>query len=242
MPRVHGPIAAAFVLVLAAATTVGAQAPGGEEPTTGVVLYQRDCAWCHGPAGEGSPRGVPLLDAGAASAHFYLSTGRMPIAAPEHRIRRDDVEYTDAEIDALVRHVASLGVGPPIPDLEGVADADLARGGRLYREHCGQCHGSTGVGVALGFDVVAPSVLPSTPTQVAEAMIVGPGAMPAFTGPVLDEAQALAITRYVGELQEAPARGGYPFARSGRLDELLVAWVLGIGVLVLSVRWIARAR
>lgn len=208
--------------------------------TAGEVLYGRDCAWCHGPSGEGSVRGVPLTDAGAASAHFYLSTGRMPITDPDERIRRREPAYSASEIASLVTYVASLGDGPPIPevDTDGV---DLQLGGALYRQHCAQCHGASGVGVALAFDVVAPSVIPSSPTQVAEAMIVGPGAMPGFTGASLTEEETLAVVRYVEELRDPPDHGGFPFARSGRLDELLVAWAVGMGALVLAVRWIARA-
>lgn len=236
-----GPVPAAALAALTATIAVATPAPPVEVPATGPAIYQRDCAWCHGPAGAGSSRGVSLLEAGGASAHYYLSTGRMPIADPTDPIRRGEVGYSEVEIDALVTYVASLGDGPPVPALE-VAGGDLALGGRLFRQHCAQCHGSAGVGVALAFDVVAPSVLSSTPIHVAEAMLIGPGAMPVFTGATFDEAEARSVVRYVEALQHEPDHGGFPFARSGRLDELLVAWVFGIGLLLLCVRWIARAR
>lgn len=232
------PLAAA--VALSVSIVIALPPPEAQLDTAGEVLYGRDCAWCHGPSGEGSVRGVPLVDAGAASAHFYLSTGRMPIADPDERIRRSEPAYSATEIDALVAHVASLGDGPPVPDAR-TDGADLQLGGELYRQHCAQCHGASGVGVALAFDVVAPSVLPSSSTQVAEAMIVGPGAMPRFTGASLTDEETLAVVRYVEELQDRPDHGGLPFARSGRLDELLVAWGLGIGALLLAVRWIAKA-
>ncbi len=229
------------VLGISVTFTVALPTARDQPERAGELLYNQDCASCHGPGGEGSPRGTALVDAGAASAHFYLSTGRMPIGSATDDIRRGEPAYSDAQVDALVDYVASLGDGPPVPvvDTQG---ADLSAGGQLYRQHCAQCHGSTGVGVALAFDVVAPSVLPSTSTQVAEAMIIGPGAMPAFTSSALTDEEALAVVRYVEGLQDPQDRGGFPFARSGRLDELLVAWTLGIGVLLLSVRWIARAR
>lgn len=236
-----GPVVAAAVVSLTATIAVAMPTPRGQETAAGAALYQRECAWCHGPAGEGSPRGIPLTDVGAASAHYYLSTGRMPIAAPGDRIRRGEPAYSETAIDALVAYVASFGEGPAVPDA-GTGGADVALGGQLFRQHCAQCHGTAGVGVALAYDVVAPSVLPSTPTHVAEAMLIGPGAMPVFTDAVFDDEEAAAVAGYVEALQEESDHGGFPFARSGRLDELLVAWVLGMGSLVLGARWIARAR
>ncbi|MDP9020317.1 MAG: c-type cytochrome [Actinomycetota bacterium] len=216
------------------------QPEDAERHAAGEHLYRRDCASCHGPAGEGTHRGVPLTDVGAASAHFYLSTGRMPIGDPHEAIRRRDPAYTEAQIDTLVDFVASLGSGPPVPD---VADGgDIAAGGSLYRLHCAQCHGSTGVGVALAAGVTAPSVLESTPTQTAEALIVGPGAMPVFSPAVFDDEETVAVVAYVQALRSGLDRGGHPMARSGRMDEMLAAWGLGLVVMLAVARTIARRR
>lgn len=206
---------------------------------TGRHLYDRDCASCHGPSGEGSPRGVSLESAGAASAHFYISTGRMPLSHPDERMARSEPIYGDEEIDALVAYVESLGDGPPIPDVD-VSGADLADGGVAYRLHCAQCHGSTGVGTALAYGVVAPSLLASTPVHVAESLLVGPGAMPQLAPHVLDEEEVAAVARYVQYLQDPVDAGGAPLARSGRLDETAVAWLGGVAVLVLAAWRIAR--
>lgn len=232
--------AAPVVAIGASALPVGAGAAGGRaETAAGRHLYQRDCAWCHGPSGEGSVRGVSLEDAGAASAHFYLSTGRMPISDPGERSSRREPQYGRAELDALVAYVASLGDGPPIPQVD-LSRADLASGGRVFRMHCAQCHGSTGVGTALAFGVVAPSLLASTPTQVAESLIIGPGAMAQFVPHVLDEEEVAAVARYVEYLQDPVDAGGASLARTGRLDETAVAWAAGVAVLVVAAWRIAR--
>lgn len=214
----------------------GASAAGGAgtDDGTGAHLYRRDCAWCHGVDGEGTSRGVTLVGVGAASADFYLSTGRMPIAAPDDTIERSRPAYADEDIARIVEHVASFGDGPDIPD---VGDrGDVAEGGALYRLHCSQCHGGTGVGVALAAGVMAPEIVRSTPTQVAESLIVGPGAMPAFVPSVLTEEEMASVSRYVEELATGEDHGGHPLARAGRLDELLVAWF------VAGVAFVAAAR
>lgn len=219
---------------------LSAQPEDDARSSAGGHLYRRDCASCHGPAGEGTYRGVPLTDVGEASAHFYLSTGRMPIDDPHEEIRRRDPAYGEAEIGALVEFVGSLGSGPPIPEVAD--DGDVAAGGSLYRLHCAQCHGSTGVGVALAAEVTAPSVLHSTPTQVAEALVVGPGAMPVFTPAVFGDDETRAVVAYVEALKSGLDRGGHPMARSGRMDETLAAWGVGVLVMLVLARTIARRR
>jgi ubiquinol-cytochrome c reductase cytochrome c subunit len=242
VPRVLG---LAPCVVLAAALAWSSDVPGSAqsvepaESPLGEAIYHRDCASCHGAAGEGTSRGVPLIGVGAASGHFYLSTGRMPIDDPRDEIRRRPPAYTEAEIADLVAFVASFGAGPPVPRVGG---GDVAAGGSLYRLHCAQCHGSTGVGVALAAGVTAPSVLESTPTQVAEALVVGPGAMPVFTPAVLDDDETAAVVSYVEGLRSGPDPGGHPMARSGRMDEMLAAWGAGTVLLLAVARTVARRR
>ena len=48
----------------------------------GRSLFVTGCSSCHGLDGGGTRRGPDLTHAGAASADFYLSTGRMPLADP----------------------------------------------------------------------------------------------------------------------------------------------------------------
>ncbi len=231
-----------LVLLLAAPLGPDGVAPAVAQETPieeGQRLYLRDCAACHGPDGRGSFQGTPLVGVGAASADFWLSTGRMPISDAEERPVRRAPAYGRSEIDALVAFVASLGDGPPIPAVNPEA-GDLTRGGELYRLHCAPCHSATGIGGALPQGELAPPIFASTPVEVAESLIVAPGAMPAFAPDVFTDDEVDAIVRYVRYLDAPEHPGGLPLGRAGRVDEGLVAWAVGLGGLILGAGWIAR--
>lgn len=208
-------------------------------PVDAEVLYGRDCVSCHGPAGEGSWRGPSLLDAGEASAYYMLATGRMPIDEPRRSIERGEPAYDADEIDALVDYVAGLGPGGvDLPDVDPSAGA-VAEGGVLFRRHCSGCHGATGVGGSLAFDVVAPPVLRSSVPVVAAAVVHGPGAMPAFDERLTDE-ELDSLVAYVEQMGDPVDDGGHPLARSGRVDEAVMGWGVSLGALVLAGAWLAR--
>jgi ubiquinol-cytochrome c reductase cytochrome c subunit len=216
----------------------GGPATAVQPAARGRELYLQNCSSCHGQHGEGSPRGPGLIGVGAASADFYLSTGRMPIADPEQRVRRGRPAFGRADIDALVGYVGSLG-GPAVPQADPAAGR-LPEGERLYQENCAACHSATGTGGALTSGEVAPSLGQSTPVQVAEAMRIGPGAMPKFGPEAVDQRQVDSVAAYVKELQRGGDPGGAALGRVGPVTEGLVAWVVGLGLLVLVVRWLGE--
>lgn len=240
------PVAARAALAVLGALTAGAlvlplrteAAPVLQTADQAAHVYGRDCAWCHGPDGEGSPRGPSLVGVGAASADFMLRTGRMPLDDPDERMRRQEPQYPAVQIEALVEFVASFGDGPPIPDVE--PGGDLNVGGRLYRIECAACHGASGGGGALT-QVAVPSVLEAAPVEVAEAMIIGPGAMPVF-GRSLTEGERNAVVAYVGYLQDPQPRGGVALKGSDRVGEGLVAWTVLLGLVVPTAIWLGRRR
>ena len=212
-----------------------------DQPSPGYLApapetYLRDCAFCHGNAGEGTPRGPDLRRVGAASADFYLTTGRMPIDEGE-KVERGPTQYSDAEIDELVRYLASLGGGPAIPEVD-LSTADVPLGAELYTEHCAACHGSAGAGGALTSGFVAPSLEGITPVQIAEAIRVGPGTMPLFSYDTLDDEQLDAIVAYTDYLQEPDDAGGRNLGHIGPVTEGLVGWAIGLGALLALTRWI----
>ena len=227
-------VAACALLQLGVGGTATATLPAGQA-ARGRELYQQACASCHGQRGEGTQRGPGLIGVGAASAHYYLSTGRMPIAEEDRTPSRSEPAFGQADIDALVDFVAALGGGPPIPSVDP-AVGHLAEGERLYQDNCAACHSATGIGGALTSGQVAPSLAPSTPVQIAEAIRVGPGTMPTFDPETLDDRQVDSIARYVGELQRGGDPGGHGLGRIGPVTEGLVAWVIGLGLLVLVIR------
>jgi ubiquinol-cytochrome c reductase cytochrome c subunit len=207
------------------------------EVRAGRDLFQVACSSCHGLEGEGSPRGPSLVGVGAASADFYLTTGRMPLDNPAEQAQRKRPAYTPLQIRQLVAYVASLGPGPGIPRVDPGA-GDLAVGNDLYANNCASCHSSAGAGGALGHATYAPRLNRSTPTQTAEAIRIGPGAMPSFGTDVFDEHQLESIVRYVDYLHEPEDRGGWGLGHLGPIPEGFVAWVVGLGLMVVAIRWI----
>jgi ubiquinol-cytochrome c reductase cytochrome c subunit len=218
---------------------LGGRTASAQTAARGRELYEQSCASCHGQRGRGSERGPSLIGVGAASADFYLSTGRMPMTEEERQPSRKRPAFGQADIDALVAYVSSLGGGPAVPNVQPAA-ANLAEGERLYQENCAACHSATGTGGALTSGQVAPSLRSATPVQLAEAVRVGPGAMPRFDPDALDDRQVDSLACYVGSLQRGGDRGGQSLGRVGPVTEGLVAWVIGLGLLVLVARRLGK--
>jgi ubiquinol-cytochrome c reductase cytochrome c subunit len=210
----------------------------------GRQLYQRDCAWCHGSAGEGTNLGPTLIGSGAASADFMLTTGRMPIARPEIQPQGDEPHYGPEEIAALVAFVGSLGSGPPIP-VVSPENGDLAEGALLYERNCAACHGSTGGGGALTSGLTAPALDRATARQIAEAVRIGgsgelTGDMPKFGSETMDEDQLNAVVRYTLSLRDPAEPGGVSLTRLGPVAEGFVAMFGGVVVALLIIRRIGQ--
>ncbi|MGH9226588.1 MAG: cytochrome bc1 complex diheme cytochrome c subunit [Acidimicrobiales bacterium] len=200
-------------------------------------LFQVACSSCHGLEGEGTEQGPTLIGVGAASADFYLATGRMPLDNPDEQATRKEPAYSPLQIRQLVAYVTSLGPGPPIPTVNPAA-GDIALGSQLYANNCAPCHSSAGAGGALGHSVYAPRLDKSTPTEVAEAVRIGPGAMPVFGRDAFDEEELAAIVRYVEYLKDPADPGGLGLGHLGPIPEGFVAWVVGLGLIVVAIRWI----
>jgi ubiquinol-cytochrome c reductase cytochrome c subunit len=215
----------------------GAQGAQGE-PERGRDLYLTHCASCHGVEGGGTAEGPSLLGAGAAAVDFQLSTGRMPLARPGAQAVRKPPAFGPRERAALVAYVASLGAGPPVPEIDPEA-GELARGGELFRENCAACHGFAGRGGALSNGSEAPSLVEASPLEVAEAIRIGPGRMPVFGPETLGVEQVNSIVRYVGYLRRPDNRGGLGLGLLGPVPEGLVGF-FGLGMVALMCRWIER--
>ncbi len=236
-----------MVLLVAAGLLAGPAGAGGaqtEAPTpsaadveAGRQLYVVACTSCHGADGQGTDRGPSLVGAGAASAYYYLSSGRMPLDDPGVQPHRKPPVYTDRQIDQLTAYVASLGPGPPLPRTDW-RRGDLSLGYELYSNNCAPCHSSAGAGGALGHAVYAPRLEPATPLQIAAVVRIGPGAMPAFGPETFDEHELESIVRYVMYLKEPDDRGGFGLGHLGPLPEGFVAWVVGLMAMLAVARWI----
>ncbi|MET7670682.1 cytochrome bc1 complex diheme cytochrome c subunit [Micromonospora luteifusca] len=242
-------LAAGSVLVLAVGPVAFAPAPNPATPTPaaattpatdlGTQLYLEQCASCHGPQGQGSQRGPSLIGVGPASVDFQLSTGRMPLSQEVPQAERRPPVFSAEEISALVGHVASFGGGGP--QIPRVAPGDIVSGRELFAANCAPCHGATGSGAVLTNGWIAPPLYDASAVQVAEALRVGPGLMPAFPSQVLTDRQVDDLTGYVRRLRsERLDQGGEPLGRLGPLAEGLLAWVVVLALLVGAVRWLGR--
>jgi ubiquinol-cytochrome c reductase cytochrome c subunit len=221
-----------------------AQAQANADPAmvaAGEDLYLRSCVSCHGVGGKGTAGYPSLIGVGAASADFYLRTGRMPLAYPSAQPPQKAPAFDDTEIRQLVAYVASLGDGPPVPDVDPDR-GDIALGSELFLANCAACHNSAGVGGALSYGAHAPPLLDVDPTQIGEAMHIGPGQMPVFGPDTFDQHEMDSIVAYVRYLQEPEHPGGLMIGRVGPVPEGFVAWLVGLGALILVIRWITRER
>lgn len=219
----------------AAPLTTSPQGPAGGR---GEVLYVTHCSSCHGLGGTGTPQALPLIGVGAAAVDFMLTTGRMPMADPNQPTLRQPPRFSRAENDALVAYIVSLGPGgPPIPTVRPERGS-FARGGQLFGENCAPCHGADGQGAAVAQGQVAPSLHEATPTQIAEAIRIGPGPMPKFGRQIIDAGDLDALVRYVVFLRHAPDPGGLSLGHEGPVIEGFVAWLLGLGLMVVAIRLI----
>jgi ubiquinol-cytochrome c reductase cytochrome c subunit len=214
----------------------GAAAPA-DQVAFGRQLYEVHCSSCHGIDAGGVPGVAPeLIDAGEASADFYLRTGRMPLSDPRQQPTRHRPAYPDDQISAMVAYIGSLGLGPPIPVLP--ATTVLAEGFQLYLLNCADCHNDAGAGGALGYGDVVPSLRLATPLEAAEAIRVGPKPMPVFGPDTLSSQQVGDIASYVEYLHHPENPGGLGLGHLGPIPEGFVGWVVGMGLLLLVARLI----
>ncbi len=233
---------------------VRAQAAGADtaqQIARGRDLYQQACASCHGADPNGPsqyPKSVPSMTqvGGAAAVDWAVRTGRMPFdSTVGQAIARHKSRFDDADTQALAAYVGNAVGDAQIPQVDP-AQGDIPRGRQAYAQACAACHGMNGAGSALGGANIAPSLLDVKPIDVAEAIKIGPGQMPPGGG--LEnytpyDAQSIAtvndVAAYVQSLQTQPYnRGGLPLGGKGPVPEGFVAWIIGLGALVLVVRWL----
>lgn len=246
------------VVVIPTAPVAGARQPTPPTPAVG-ELYQADCGVCHGADGRGTSRGPTLVGVGRASLDYEISSGRMPLAGvgraddrpgapiqalpnkapsePDMVPRRHAPAYPPETIRQLVDYTWNLtgGGGPDIPH---IGHGDMAEGGALFRLHCAACHAWAGDGGAL-VEFQSPALHAATPVQVAEAIRVGPGQMPAFGEAALTDEQVAGVVAYVEYLRDPDDRGGEPLWHLGPFAEGALSLV-ALGVLLVFVRWIGE--
>jgi ubiquinol-cytochrome c reductase cytochrome c subunit len=224
-----------FALPVLLAAVLGTSSPGAR-------IYAESCASCHGAQQQGSADGPSLHHVGLAEVDFFLSTGRMPAAAPrievEHRDERAGQQLPLEQIRALEAFLAPVVAGgPPLPEVIDGQHAD--RGRLLYQINCQQCHAVGGNGGSIGHADWAPALHQATINEVADAVRAGPGEMPRFGEQQLTPSDLNDLAGYVLSLDStAPGNGGIPSPSTGPVPEgalgyvamiVLIVFVFGIG-------------
>jgi ubiquinol-cytochrome c reductase cytochrome c subunit len=236
--------------IYAAFTTQGSPASASSpavssrETAVGRQLFVQNCSSCHGLFAQGTGSGPGLIGVGAAAVDFQVSTGRMPLKEVEAEAPRKPPVLNTAQTHAIAAYISSLGGGPAIPGAAQVSTvgADAGLGQELFTSNCAQCHNFVGAGGALTYGKYAPALTQSTPTQIYEAMLTGPEAMPVFNDSTITPSEKRDIIAYVTQTRSSPNPGGFSLGRIGPVTEGLVGWIGGIGALVLAALWITAKR
>ena len=209
----------------------------------GRELFAGNCSSCHGSKGQGiSParpdtgsggiagEGPDLRGVGALAPDFYLRTGRMPLSNPRETPQRNAPFFNRAEIRAMVRYVASLGKGPPVPHPHPATRA-VSQGLHLFTDHCAGCHQVVGEGGYLT-DTKVPVLQHASPRDIAEAVRIGPYFMPSFSKQDISDRKLNAIIAYVQRSQHPNDAGGVGIGHIGPVPEGMVAWAVAGFVLI----------
>ena len=206
--------------------------------SAGQILYEDHCSSCHGTDGTGTSQGPDIIGLGPASYDFMMSTGRMPLAQPGAQAVRKEPVLTPAEIKAVTAFLVSRapGTGVPVPNVHAGAGS-LPEGESIFELNCAPCHGATGNGGAVGRQA-APTLRHATPTQVGEAVRIGPGTMPAFDSTVVSDQQLNSLVRYVLYLRDPENKGGLSLNLGGPVVEGFVGLAIGLGAIMIVMRFI----
>ncbi len=205
----------------------------------GKKLFGANCATCHGIEAAGTIAGPSLIGVGAASVHFQVGTGRMPLAyqGPQGMVK--PVQFTDEQNLQMSAYIASLGEGPAIPDARYLqSDGDAANGATLFRVNCAMCHNVAGAGGALTEGKWAPALDGVAPVHVYEAMITGPQNMPVFNDANITPEQKADIITYLQYIENTTAVGGFKLGSLGPVAEGLFIWIIGLGSIVALTVWV----
>ena len=132
----------------------------------GARLYAQHCAACHGADGRGGvgvPLALPDFQA-VASDDYFRTTIRM---GRPGRVMPAFPQLSDAEIDAIIRHIRSWNpdVRPPRYDRTRI-EGNPEHGRELYAKHCARCHGEHaqgghGTGVTFSRPRELPIIAPA---------------------------------------------------------------------------------
>jgi cytochrome c oxidase cbb3-type subunit III len=132
------------------------------------LLYTKNCAGCHGPAGKGSAAvglANPVYLAIADDTTIRRATANgVPGTAMPAFVRQSGGMLTGEEVNVIVRGIRAwakpdaLGAADP-PPYASQAPGDPKRGEAAYAVYCSSCHGAGGRGSGRASAIVDRSYL-----------------------------------------------------------------------------------
>jgi ubiquinol-cytochrome c reductase cytochrome c subunit len=210
------------------------------EIQAGRQIFLQTCSTCHGLEAQGTAAAPSLIGVGSAAVDFQVSTGRMPGKDVGSEMEQKPRQLNATQTRQVAAYIGSLAGGPAIPTPAEVSTsgANIGLGQQLFTADCAQCHNFVGAGGALTEGKYAPALTNATPTQIYEAMLTGPEAMPVFNNTTITPAQKRDIIDYVTQTRILPNPGGFSLGRIGPVTEGLVAFLGLLFFMVLAAMWI----
>ena len=220
-------------------SSANASAATASDVSTGMKIFQANCATCHGMNAQGTKAAPSLIGVGAAAVDFQVSTGRMPMQASGPQAPAKTPQFNEEQTAQLAAYVASLGAGPAVPTDEQVdaSKGNAANGMALFRTNCAMCHNAVGAGGALSGGKYAPALWNTSARNIYQAMLTGPQSMPVFNDNNLTSEEKRDVIAYV-EAQRNGSPGGSDLGSLGPVSEGIWVWVVGMGLLIGSAVWI----
>jgi ubiquinol-cytochrome c reductase cytochrome c subunit len=234
-------IGTAYAVITSGSASAAPQAtPNSAQIAEGRNLFVEECATCHGLYAEGTSQAPSLIGVGAAAVNFQITTGRMPAAELGAENDRKPPRLDAAQTAEIAAYIQSLGGGPTVPSAAQVSTsgANVGLGQQLFVANCAACHNFVGAGGALTNGKFGPPLVNSTPTQIYEAMLTGPEAMPVFNDLTVTPQEKRNIIAYVTQVRALPNPGGFSLGRIGPVTEGLVAFLGLLLFCVLAALWI----
>jgi len=159
-------------------------APLADAPLRGGLIPVQN--W-YAPALD-APHEAGVADWPANEVVALLRTGVSPragVSGPMAEVVFQSLQYwSDGDVQAATTYLQALPPRKaPAPAVSRPSEAVLARGGKLYEQHCASCHGRQGEGEAGAFPPLAGNraVLLQDPTNLVRVVLQG-GYLPATQG------------------------------------------------------------
>jgi quinoprotein glucose dehydrogenase len=170
----------------------------------GTMIYQTQCAICHGGDRAGDPPAFPSLlnidkrlTPTQIAEIIHNGKGRMPGFS----------SLQDVRLNQIMEFLSRAGTGgPSLASTSGRGGTDPV-GGELYAKNCAICHGDDRLGAPSNYPGLLGVRSRLEDTQIAEIIHSGKGRMPGF--PKLTAIDTAAILRFLGPpVEPAPAPAG----------------------------------